>query len=165
MVQGIFAFAGQSLFADVSSHDKRVYAHWVFQTLALILITIAQASIFINKDNNGYPHYQTIHSYCGLATYIGTLIGTFGGIANKYSNSLKSFIKPIQLKVGHGMAGSFLFVFAASTICLGINQTWTNEADAQLKLGTMAIIIITSLYVVSKSIKTALSRIATMSKK
>lgn len=165
MVQGIFAMSGRSMFADVSSHDKRVYAHWVSQTLALILITIAQASIYTNKNNNGYPHYQTIHSYCGLATYVGTLIATFGGIANNYSNSLKSFIKPIQIKVGHGMLGSLLFVFAASTICLGINQTWTNEADAQLKLATMAILIISSLYVVSKSIKTALSRLASMSKK
>lgn len=165
MVQGIFAISGRSMFADVSSHDKRTYAHWVFQTLALILITIAQASIFTNKNNNGYAHYQSIHSYFGLATYIGTLIGTFGGIANNYSNSLKSFIKPIQLKVAHGMAGSVLFVVAMVTICLGINQTWTNEADAQLKLGTMAILVISSLFVVSRSIKTALTRVASMSKK
>lgn len=165
MVQGILAISGQSIFADVSSHDKRVYAHWVFQTLALILITIAQSSIFINKNNNGYPHYQTIHSYCGLATYLGTLIGTFGGIANKYSNSLKSFIKPIQLKVGHGMAGSLLYVLATITICLGINQTWSNEADAQLRLATIAILLVSSAFVVTKSIKTALARVASMSKK
>jgi len=165
MVQAIFAISGRSMFADVSSHDKRVYAHWVFQTLALILITIAQASIYINKNNNGYPHYQTIHSYFGLGTYIATVVGMFGGSATKYGNSLKSFVKPIQLKIGHGMLGSALFVFVAITICLGINQTWTNEADAQLKLGTMAIIFISALFVISKSIKTALSRVASMSKK
>lgn len=165
MTQGILAIAGRSLFADVSRHDKRTYAHWVFQTFALLLITIAQASIYVNKNNNGKAHYQTIHSYCGLATYIGTLIGTFGGIANNYSNALKSFIKPIQIKVGHGMAGSLIYLLATVTICLGINQTWTNETDAQLKLATMGILLISSFYVVTKSIKTALSRLASMSRK
>lgn len=165
MVQGILAISGRSILADVSNHDKRNYAHLVSQILALILITIAQASIYTNKNNNGYPHYQTIHSYFGLATYMGTVMGIFGGIANNYSNSLKSFIKPVQLKVGHGIAGSILFVVASITISIGINQTWTNEADAQLKLVTIATLILSSLFVVTKSIKTALSRLASMSKK
>lgn len=165
MVQGILAVSGQSIFADVSSHGKRVYGHWVLQTLALVVITIAQTSIYVNKNNNGYPHYQSTHSYFGLATYVATVIGAFGGTANKYSNSLKSFIKPVQLKVGHAMAGSVLYVVAVITICLGINQTWSKESDSQLKLGTMAILIVSSFYVISKSIKTALSRLASMSKK
>lgn len=165
MAQGILAVSGQSIFADVSTHNKRVYGHWVFQTLALVLITIAQSSIYVNKNNNGYPHYQTIHSYFGLGTYIATLFGAIGGTANKYSNSLKGFIKPVQLKVGHAMAGSVLYVIATITICLGINQTWTSESDAQLKLGTMAILVVSSFYVITKSIRTALSRLASMSKK
>lgn len=164
MVQGILAVSGQSIFADTSA-KKRVSSHWIFQTLALLLITIAQSSIYLNKNNNGYPHYQTIHSYFGLATYIGTVIGSLGGTANLYSNSLKNFIKPIQLKVGHAMAGSTVYVTAIITICLGINQTWTNESDAQLKLGTIGILLISSFYVITKSIKTALSRLASMSKK
>jgi cytochrome b561 len=165
MVQGILAVSGQSVFADVSTHNKRTYSHWVFQTLALVLITIGQSSIFVNKNKNGYPHYQTIHSFFGLVTYIGTVFGSLGGVANLYSNSLKSFIKPVQLKVGHAMAGSVLYVVAVVTICLGINQTWTNESDAQLRLATMSILLISSFYVVTKSIKTALSRLSSMSKK
>lgn len=165
MVQGILAVSGQSIFADVSTHNKRVYGHWTLQTLALILITIAQSSIYVNKNNNGYAHYQTIHSYFGLATYIATIFGSLGGTANKYSNSLKGFIKPVQLKVGHALAGSVLYIVAVITICLGINQTWKDESDAQLRLGTMAILIISSFYVVTRSIKTALSRLASMSKK
>ena len=165
MVQGILSISGQSIFADVSSHNKRVYSHWVLQTFALVLITIAQSSIYVNKNNNGYPHYQTIHSYFGLATYITTLFGSIGGVAAKYSNSLRSIAKPIMVKVGHGFAGSVLYILATITICLGINQTWTNESDGQLRLTTMTILMLSSFYVTTKSIKTALARIASMSKK
>lgn len=165
MVQGILAVSGQSIFADHSTHNKKISSHWIFQTFALVLITIAQTSIYVNKNLNGYAHYQSIHSYFGLATYVSTVIGAFGGTANMYSNSLKGFIKPIQLKVGHAMAGSVVYVVAVLTICLGINQTWTNESDAQLRLGTIAILMISSFYVIAKSIKTALSRLASMSKK
>ncbi|XP_070508550.1 probable transmembrane reductase CYB561D1 [Chironomus tepperi] len=164
MAQGILGMSNRSIFTESISHDRRVKLHWISQTFALILITIAQTSIFVNKNINGYPHYQTIHSICGLVTYIMTLCGTVGGICNNYSSSLRKFMKPVQLKVGHGFAGSLVYVLASATICVGINQVW-GEDVAQIKLASIAVILISALYIVSASIKTALARAASMSKK
>ena len=154
MAQGILGMSNRSIFTESISHDRRVKLHWISQTFAVILITIAQTSIFVNKNINGYPHYQSIHSICGLVTYLMTLCGT-----------LRKFMKPIQLKVGHGFAGSLVYVLASATICLGINQVWGDEEDAQIKLASIVVILISALYVVSASIKTALARAASMSKK
>jgi hypothetical protein len=101
----------------------------------------------------------------GLVTYIFTLCATIGGICNNYSASLKRFVKPVQLKIGHGLAGSVVYMLASTTIFLGINQVWTNVMDHELKIVTLVVLFISSFYIVTKSIKTALTRIASMSKK
>lgn len=165
MAQGILGMSNRSIFTEAVSHSKRVKLHWISQALALLLITIAQTSIYVNKNNNGYPHYQTTHSICGLVTYIMTLCGTIGGICNNYSSSLKSFVKPAQLKIGHGFAGSLVYLIASTTICLGINQVWSSEDVAQIKLASIAVIMISAIYVVFGSINTALARVSAMSKK
>jgi cytochrome b-561 domain-containing protein 2 len=157
--QGILAMSGLSILADGFSHKKRVSAHWTFQTIGLLLIVIAQVSIFVNKNINGYPHYQSLHSICGLVTFIFTLFMTVGGTMNLYSSSLKSFVNPSQLKIGHGFFGSWVYVFANATICVALNQIWTEEKDAELKLTAMAILFLSTFFIVAKSIKTAIKRI------
>ena len=92
-------------------------------------------------------------------------MATVGGVCNKYSSALSRFVKPAQIKIGHGFLGSIVFVFAAMTICVGINQTWMDEKEAEFKLGTMLALALCSFYVVTKSIKTALTRAVSMSKK
>lgn len=165
MAQGILGMSNRSAFTEAISHSKRVSLHWIIQTLALLLITIAQASIFINKNRNGYPHYQSIHSICGLVTYVLTLCGTIGGICNNYSMSLKKFIKPAQLKIGHGFAGSLVYIMASVTICLGINKVWGTEEFETQRILCMIAVMTGALYVVAGSIKTALARVAAMPKK
>lgn len=159
MSQGILAMSGLSLYADGFKHSQRVAAHWVIQTVALVLIVVAQASIFINKNNNNYLHFQTIHSWCGLVTNVFTVFGTIGGVMNKYSSAVRNFVKPMQLKIGHGFAGCVIYILANTTICVGLNQVWMEEKDAQMKLASMVILFFSSFYIVLKSAKTAITRI------
>lgn len=165
MAQAILAIPGLSILAGGSTHNKRVTAHWVLQTLAIVLITIAQVSIYTNKERYGKPHYQTIHSYFGCFTYLSTLAGIFGGTAAKYSTSLTSIATPVKFKISHGTLGAILYVIVILTICLGINQTWASEADSQLRLITMGILVVSCFFVVTKSIQTALARVASLPKK
>lgn len=150
--------SGKSVFTESLSHQKRVTAHWVVQAVALVLITIGQSAIYINKDRNGWPHYQSWHSLFGLATYLLTLSATLGGTLTKYSQKLRSFVKPGFLKIGHGYAGIFVYLLAIATIFLGLNQSWTESADEQLKYGLLGAFLVTSTYVVSKTFKSVSAR-------
>jgi hypothetical protein len=154
--QGILTMTGLSLLSDGFNHSQRVGAHWVLQTIGLVLITVAQSCIFINKNINGYPHYTSVHSWCGLVTYLLTVGASLGGVATKYSASLK--LKPVQMKMIHGFFGSLVFVCGCGTICVGLNQVWTNESDAELKLGTMIVIFLSCFFVVYRSLETAIRR-------
>lgn len=165
MTHGILAMADNNVFTQSFNYQKRVTTHWVLQAIALVFITIAQSAIYINKDNYGYPHYQSTHSLFGLVTYLLTLGATLGGVLTKYSFKLRSVVKPAMLKVGHGFAGIAVYVLAISTIFLGINQTWMDSGDMKIKFGILFAFIFTTIYVVSKSFKHSISRLSGLSKK
>jgi len=155
---GILTMADKNAFTQNFDYHKRITAHWVVQAIALTLITAAQSAIYINKNRNGYPHYQSIHSIFGLITYLTTLSATLGGTFNKYSYSLRNFVKPAVIKVGHAFAGIAVYVLAIATISLGINQTWTSSEDLNVKLGVFVAFVPTTIYVLNKSVKVAYAR-------
>lgn len=159
MVHAMLVMADNSAVSQNYTYKDRVNLHWILQAIALVLITIAQSAIYITKDNYGSAHYQTTHSLFGLTTYLLTLAATLGGVLNKYSSKLRGFVAPAMLKIGHGFAGITVFVLAVATIFLGLNQSWTDFGDMQIKFGILFAFIISAVYVVSKSFKTATARI------
>lgn len=156
--------ADKNVFTLTKSYQERITTHWVLQAFALVLITAGQSAIYVNKDLNGWPHYQSIHSLFGLTTYLLTLAATLGGVLTKYSFKLSGFVKPNMLKAGHGFAGITVYVLAVSTILLGLNQTLTDESDFNVKLGILITLVITTIYVVSKSFKISLQRLSNKTK-
>jgi hypothetical protein len=59
------------------------------------------AAIYLNKEIADKPHFKTWHSRVGLAALLGSLLVAVGGIAAKYSSSLKNYIRPINVKLYH----------------------------------------------------------------
>lgn len=165
MSHGILTMADKNVFTQGYNHQQRVTTHWVVQAVALVLITVAQSAIYINKDRNGYPHYQSTHSLFGLVTYLLTVSATFGGALTKYSFQLRNVIKPAMLKTGHGFAGIAVYMMATTTIFLGLNQSWTDFDDLYVKLGILVSFLITSIYVTNKSFTTTIARFSEMKQK
>lgn len=165
MSNGILSMADNNIFTQGLSHQKRVTTHWVLQAVAMVMVTIGQSAIYINKDLNGWPHFTSTHSLFGLATFMLAFGATLGGTLTKFSFQLRSFVKPAMLKVGHGFAGITVYVMAVATIFLGLNQSWTDYGDMQLKFTILGSLIVTTVFVVSKSFKLSLSRARALAKK
>lgn len=158
MSHAILVIADNNVSTLGYKYSDRIKVHWLLQAVALILITTAQSAIYINKENYGYPHFQSWHSFFGFATYMMTVSATLGGVLTKYSSKIK-FVKPAMLKLGHGFAGVFVYILAVCTIYLGINQTMMEGiADMQLKWGVLFAFIVTTVYIVRKSVKSRLSK-------
>lgn len=153
-------FVTQSL-----NYQNRVTVHWVLQTSALILITVAQTCIFLNKNRFGKDHYQTTHSLFGLITYLLTVLSTLGGVFTKYSFQLKHIMKPLLAKAMHSFSGLLAYVLAIITICLGINQFWGNSSDSFVKPIIYVLLFITTLYVSIKSFILFASRASSLMKR
>lgn len=163
MAHAILVMSDNNAFSQGYSYKDRVTVHWILQAISLILITVGQTAIYIVKENYGSDHYTTTHSWFGLSSYLLTLGATLGGVLTKYSFQLRSYVKPAMLKIGHGFAGSVVFALAAATIFLGLNQSWTDFGDMQIKFGILFALVISTIYVISKSVKGVLTRVANKS--
>lgn len=160
MSHAFLSMADNNFLTQSLSHQNRVTVHWILQTFALILITIAQTCIFINKNNLNKEHYQTTHSLFGVTTYMLTLVSSIGGIFTKFSLQLKKMMKPVIIKIMHSFAGLLTYMLAMTTICLGINQTWNNSYDSTTKPIVYVLLIFTTLYVTVKSFILFSSRVS-----
>lgn len=162
MSNAILSMADNNFMTQSLNYHNRVTVHWVLQTSALILITIAQTCIFLHKNNIGKDHYQTTHSLFGLTTYLMTLVSSLGGLGTKFSFQLKSIMKPAITKIMHSFAGLLTYLLAIITICLGINQFLNNDHDAWSKPIIYILLAFTTLYVTIKSFILFTSRISSV---
>lgn len=151
MSHAILSMADNNFLTQSLNYQNRVTVHWILQLSALILITVAQTCIFINKNRLGKSHYQTTHSLFGLTTYLLTVVSTLGGVFTKYSFQIKHIMKPILTKTLHSFAGLLTYVLAVITICLGINQSWNKSYDSSVVSIICVSLFITTLYVSIKS--------------
>lgn len=165
MSTAILSMADNNIITQSLNYQNRVTVHWVVQTAALILITVAQTCIFRNKNNLGKSHYQTTHALFGLTTYLLTVLSTLGGVFTKYSFQFKHIMKPLLAKVMHSFSGLLTYVLAIITICLGINQTWINSYDSTVKPIIYVLLAITTLYVTIKSFILFFSRASNLMKR
>ncbi|CRL06392.1 CLUMA_CG018902, isoform A [Clunio marinus] len=162
MTHAILTMADNNFITQNLNYQNRVTVHWILQTSALILITVAQTCIFLNKNRLGKEHYQTTHSLFGLTTYLLTILSSLGGILTKFSFQLKKIVKPTVSKIIHSFAGLLTYFLAMITISLGINQSWTNANDTWTKPIIYVLLAFTTLYVTIKSFILFSSRVANL---
>ena len=67
--------------------------------------------------------------------------------------------------MGHATFGCIVYVLAVTTIYLGLNQSWVKLEDEGTKFGLLVLLVITTGYVVSKSIAGILAKRKELSKK
>lgn len=165
MSHAILTMADNNFVTQSIGYQNRVTVHWILQTSALILITIAQTCIFLHKEDINKPHYTSTHSLFGVTTYMLTLIGSLGGIFTKFSLKFKEVIKPLVVKIGHSFIGLLVYIMAVITICLGVNQFWVNSYDSYTKPIVFVVLTITTLYVTVKSFILFTQRIANVAQR
>jgi protein-S-isoprenylcysteine O-methyltransferase Ste14 len=165
MSHAILTMADNNFLTQTLNYQKRVTVHWILQTFALILITVAQTCIFLNKQNLGKSHYQSTHSLFGLTTYLLTLLSTMGGVSTKYSFQLKNLMKPLITKIMHSFSGLITYILAVVTICLGINQFGNANYDSAVKPIIYCLLFITTLYITIKSFILLTSRASNVMKR
>ncbi|XP_037916939.1 cytochrome b561 domain-containing protein 2-like [Hermetia illucens] len=116
------------------SYSYRVLAHWVLHTFAMICITGGFAAIVWNKIRLGKHHFKTPHAIVGLITFILMFLVAAGGIATKYSFSLRKRIRPVVLKLTHSGLGLLIYWLGGVTLILGLYTKWFEKHRTQTDL-------------------------------
>ncbi|XP_050096151.1 probable transmembrane reductase CYB561D1 isoform X2 [Anopheles aquasalis] len=162
MSQAVLTMSGTNYFTHRCTHRTRVYIHWVLQAVAGILISIASVCIFLNKIRLGKAHFQTLHGIFGLVTVCATLASIAGGVTTKYAFQLRTYVRPLYSKLGHGIAGTVTYLLGITTIGLGVYGRWFQEDnDATVRLMLVLAIALIALYVIATPIVNTVQRIKT----
>lgn len=155
----LLSTTADNFFTHKLSHQKRVTVHWILQVLGLVSIMLGASAIYINKERNGYEHFQSRHSTFGLICYFTMFAGMFGGSLANYSQSFKKFVPPSTLKGGHTVAGAIAYAFFIFTLCSGIYYYWDAPGVLQVKIAIFSILGVTTFIIASKSFKKGMAKI------
>lgn len=164
MAQGILALADYNFVTYTMTHQKRARIHWILQALALVFITIGQTVIIVRKSVQGKFHFQTLHGIIGIITYLLTVVASLGGVFTLYSFQLRTFMKPITIKIIHSLIGILNYLMVILAISTGIlSKSWMHRVsnDSWVLPLMLIIMICTTPYVLFKSVKLLKSRFVT----
>lgn len=156
MLEGIFCISGDAYFSTKVSRKSRVILHWVLQTLAFGLLLASIIVVYILKGSKG--HFKSTHAKLGLAATILCAIMLINGICTDQSKWFYPRIRPVTLKIVHGVAGMLVMIILLATVIDGIyvyrspaTEIGRDLTIASFVIGTALIMIKPILGVASRS--------------
>ncbi|XP_044257916.1 transmembrane reductase CYB561D2 [Tribolium madens] len=124
MTEAILSLSKENLFTGTLPKGIRVRLHWIFQTIACILITIGFVVVYINKDYLNKQHFMTWHGLLGLIGLIFCIPSCLNGIAALYHGSLRQLVRPKIIKFVHILSGIVSFGFGGAALILSVYTKW-----------------------------------------
>ena len=125
MFQALLVFSKESsLFVNVN-HKTKVTLHWVFNTIALLLVIIAYACIYKNKELNLKKHLTSWHGLIGFITIFYTITQWIAGhFLTILYDKIRHLIPFSRLHLYHSTSGVVLYLFVTITFILAFSSNW-----------------------------------------
>nr|CAH8871116.1 unnamed protein product [Trichobilharzia regenti] len=124
MLNGIHTLSRDS-FAFLTSKSERIKAHWIFESLAALLLFLGFIAIYANKVLNGKPHFTTWHGLLGLFTVIYCISQLlFGFVFHWNYNLWRSVLTYSTARFLHAVSGTVLYCSVSLTFILGFYTNW-----------------------------------------
>lgn len=124
MSQAIVIFSPESSLLQNSSRADKIQLHWILNVFSILAAAGGFGSIYLNKEIAGKKHFTTWHGQFGLATCVGVILAALGGVAAKYSGTLRNYVRPINIKLYHATGALVVFSLAMTTMCLACYSNW-----------------------------------------
>lgn len=99
------------------SQKTRIRCHWVTMTLSLAFCLGGFVAIYKSKGHK--PHFESSHAITGLISACFLLLSFLNGIMALFSKELKTFMKPVVIKLMHCVCGSLTFLIGSLSLILG----------------------------------------------
>ena len=123
-LQAIVVFSPESSLFPTTPRNEKIQLHWILQCFGMTSALFGFGAVFLNKEIHERKHFTSWHGLFGLCTCVGAVLALLGGIAAKYSQSLKTWIRPVNLKMYHATGGMIVFLLAMTTLTLAVYSNW-----------------------------------------
>ncbi|XP_063400033.1 transmembrane reductase CYB561D2-like [Mytilus trossulus] len=148
MFEAIMLFNQQSSLFLSWSRLIRGTIHGVMMFFGVVCAAGGFTAIYLNKDRNNKPHFQTWHSWFGVGTLCYLILQTIGGIGLKYYNIFRLPAKLVDMKLYHATSGLLAFTGISITVYLALFSDWfSSVADGTTWFACVACLSCMSLTV------------------
>lgn len=142
------------------SHKERVKYHLYCQVAGIICAFIGFIAIYVNKNLYGKNHFTSYHGLSGLLVMIVVAFVGIGGSLTYYSFSLRTYVRPVVLKIFHSGGGILTLIAGGLTVILGLYSHWYQKfGAASLIYPTFFLIIFNTCLILRRSAFTLKERI------
>lgn len=156
MAEAILAFTHTNRL----TYKQQVVLHWIFHSIGFSFIIAGFVVVIVNKNRNGYSHFESAHSIAGLITIICVTLSIFGGVVTKFSFQLRKKIRPIRIKIFHSIFGSLTFILAMITILLALfSQYFISITATEVRYYFILKMSIVCIFVLFRPVKMVISRL------
>ncbi|EQC36902.1 hypothetical protein SDRG_05731 [Saprolegnia diclina VS20] len=107
----LLAMSSRRAEANFAKRSGLLEWHVYMQTATVLLMVAGFGAIYVNKERNGWPHFQTTHSLVGCAAVGGYLLNYVGGVLKRGQKNPKD--------LPHRIAGAISFLLSGAALCLG----------------------------------------------
>lgn len=142
------------------SHKQRTQFHLYCQIAGIVCTIIGFIAIYVNKNLHGKHHFYTYHGICGLIVVIFVSLVGIGGSLAYYSFSLRSYIRPVLIKIYHSFGGILTVIVGNLTLTLGFYSNWFKKnGNTNLIWIIITVLLLSTLLVLRKSVATLKERV------
>ena len=124
MTEAILTISKENLFTGTLPKKVRVKLHWVFLTIAIVLILSGFTVAYLTKNYNNKEHFKSWHAIFGVAGIACSIPTCLDGIAALYHGDLRHYISPRINKFIHIMSGVTTFTFGGLALILSVYTNW-----------------------------------------
>lgn len=142
------------------NHKQRVQFHLYTQIAAIVCTAIGFVAVYVNKNLLGKHHFKSYHGICGLAVMILVFVVGLGGSLAFYSFSLRSYIRPVLLKIYHSFGGILTIIVGNLTVILGFYSHWySKNGNVNLIWVIISVLVLSSILLLRRSVLTLKDRV------
>lgn len=110
MTQSILAFYSENVWSKQHTRQTHKTLHWILQALGSSAAIAGMVIEFYGKWQSSRSHFVSTHAILGLVAFILTLLGIFNGVSALWSVEMRTYVKPVYLKMVHNITGIAAFV-------------------------------------------------------
>lgn len=142
------------------NHKQRVQFHLYLQIAGILCTSIGFVAIYVNKNLAGKHHFKSYHGICGLIMMIFVCLVGVGGCLCYYSFRLRSYIRPVLLKIYHSFGGILALVVGDLTVILGFYSHWFEKnGNKNLIWPIIFAIVLSNVLLLRRSVSTLRERV------
>ncbi|RZC34799.1 cytochrome b561 domain-containing protein 2, partial [Asbolus verrucosus] len=160
MGEAIVLFASDNVWSGNIDRAKKCWIHGIILIISAVLVTVG---ISLMIDLSSGSHFQSIHGWTGLVSWIFVLLSQFLGLVAAHSRVFSSLLRPVYLKFSHNLFGTLGYIFGIVSLCYGLDtRAFTNNTSHESRVAVICLLAVTTTWSILAALRSGYDQLKTI---